>query len=78
MKSEIDLFVIYKVREKRKELDISQKGLAEILGCSVGFVGQVESEKYNIRYSVYQIYLIAKEFECSISDFFPPTIPENP
>lgn len=73
MKSEIDLFVINKIKEKRIEFKISQKGLADILGCSNGFVGQVESEKYHTKYSVHQIYLIAKEFECPVSDFFPPT-----
>lgn len=78
MKSEVDLFVINKIREKRKELKISQRGLAEILGCSDGFIGQVESEKYNIRYSVHQVYTIAKEFECPVSDFFPPINIDNP
>lgn len=72
MKSEVDLFVINKIREKRKELEISQRGLAEILGCSDGFIGQVESEKYNIKYSVHQVYAIAKWFDCPVSDFFPP------
>lgn len=73
MKSEIDLFVINKVKEKRKERSVSQRGIAEILQCSVGFVGQVESEKYAIKYSVHQLYLIAKDFDCSVSEFFPPT-----
>ncbi len=72
MRSEVDLFVINKIKEKRKELNISQRGMAEILGCSTGFVGQVESENYEIRYSIHQLYLIAKEFDCSPADFFPP------
>lgn len=71
MKSEIDWFVINKIKEKRKELNISQRGMAEILDCSAGFIGQVESQKCGIKYSVHQVYLIAKEFECSPSDFFP-------
>jgi transcriptional regulator with XRE-family HTH domain len=72
MKSEIDQFVINKIREKRKEWGVSQRGLAAILECSVGFVGQVESEKYVTKYSIHQLYLIANEFECSPADFFPP------
>ncbi|MBP6455041.1 MAG: helix-turn-helix transcriptional regulator [Bacteroidales bacterium] len=72
MRSEVDLFVINKIKEKRKELNISQRGMAEILGCSIGFIGQIESENYEIRYSIHQVYLIAKEFECSPADFFPP------
>jgi transcriptional regulator with XRE-family HTH domain len=78
MKSEIDQFVINKIREKRKECGVSQRGLAAILECSVGFVGQVESEKYVTKYSIHQLYLIAQEFECSPADFFPPIHVENP
>jgi transcriptional regulator with XRE-family HTH domain len=72
MKSAIDLFVINKIKEKRKEFNISQRGIADILNCSAGFVGEVESEKYVTKYSVHQLYLIAKEFECPPSEFFPP------
>jgi len=72
MKSAIDLFVINKVKEKRKQFNISQRGIADILNCSAGFIGEVESENYTTKYSVHQIYLIAKEFECSLSEFFPP------
>ena len=72
MKSAIDRFVINKIREKRIQEGVSQRGLASILECSDGFIGQVESDKYETKYSVYQIFLIAKEFECPVSDFFPP------
>jgi transcriptional regulator with XRE-family HTH domain len=71
MKSEIDQFVINKIREKRKEWGVSQRGLAAILECSVGFVGQVESEKYVTKYSLHQLYTIAQHFGCSPADFFP-------
>jgi transcriptional regulator with XRE-family HTH domain len=71
MKSAIDLYVINKIREKRKELNISQRGIADILGCSAGFIGEVESEKFVTKYSIHQLYLIAKEFECSPAEFFP-------
>jgi transcriptional regulator with XRE-family HTH domain len=72
MKSVIDLFVINKIREKRKEFNISQRGIAEILNCSAGFVGEVESEKFVTKYSIHHLYLISREFECSPADFFPP------
>ena len=65
MKSKVDLFVINKVREKRKELGISQRGLAAILECSPSFIGQVESDKFDIKYSVHQVFLIAQFFDCS-------------
>ena len=72
MKSAIDLFVINKIKEKRKEFNISQRGIADILNCSAGFVGEVESEKFVTKYSIHQLFLIAKEFECSPAEFFPP------
>ena len=74
MKSKIDLFVINKIREKRKELNISQRGIADILDCSAGYIGEVESdnEKFVAKYSIHQLYLLAKEFECSPAEFFPP------
>ena len=65
MKSKVDLFVINKIREKRKELGVSQRGLAAILDCSPSFIGQV-------KYSVHQVFLIAQFFDCSPADFFPP------
>ena len=46
--------------------------MAEILDCSAGFIGQVESENSDTKYSVHQLYLIAKDFNCSPADFFPP------
>ena len=72
MKSDIDLFVINRIKEKRKELNLSQRGMAAILDCTAGFIGQVESENSDTKYSVHQLYLIAKDFECSPADFFPP------
>lgn len=72
MKSDIDLFVINRIKEKRKELNVSQRGMAAILDCTAGFIGQVESENSETKYSVHQLYLIAKDFECSPADFFPP------
>ena len=72
MKSDIDLFVINRIKEKRKDLNVSQRGMAAILDCTAGFIGQVESENSDTKYSVHQLYLIAKDFECSPADFFPP------
>ena len=46
MKSNIDLYVMDKVRERRMELGISQAKLAARLKMSVGFIGTVESDSY--------------------------------
>ena len=71
MKSKIDLFVITRIKERRMQ-NISQRGLAAILDCSPSFIGQVESEKFDVKYSVHQVFLVAQFFECSPAEFFPP------
>lgn len=72
MKSKIDLFVITRIKERRMQKHISQRGLAAILDCSPSFIGQVESEKFDVKYSVHQVFLVAQFFECSPAEFFPP------
>ncbi|ATV27720.1 XRE family transcriptional regulator [Prevotella intermedia] len=72
MKSKIDLFVITRIKERRMQKNISQRGLAAILDCSSSFIGQVESEKFDVKYSVHQVFLVAQFFECSPAEFFPP------
>ena len=72
MKSKNDLFVITRIKERRMQKNISQRGLAAILDCSPSFIGQVESEKFDVKYSVHQVFLIAQFFECSPAEFFPP------
>ena len=70
MKSKIDLFVITRIKERRMQKNISQRGLAAILDCSPSFIGQVESEKFDVKYSVHQVFLVAQFFECSPAEFF--------
>lgn len=72
MKSKIDLFVITRIKERRMRENISQRGLAAILDCSPSFIGQIESEKFDVKYSVHQVFLIAQFFDCSPAEFFPP------
>ena len=72
MKSKIDLFVITRIKERRMQKNVSQRGLAAILDCSPSFIGQVESEKFDVKYSVHQVFLVAQFFECSPAEFFPP------
>ncbi|MBF1506594.1 MAG: helix-turn-helix transcriptional regulator [Prevotella pallens] len=72
MKSKIDLFVITRIKERRMQKNISQRGLAAILDCSPSFIGQIESEKFDVKYSVHQVFLIAQFFDCSPAEFFPP------
>ena len=71
LKSDIELYVISKVREKRMELNLSQEDVASILDKSRGFVGQIESQKHPAKYNLNHLNRLAIEFNCSLHDFFP-------
>lgn len=71
MRTYIDKAIIDNVRKKRKELNISQRKLAVIIGTNYSFVWKVENEKYDCKYSAYQLYLIAEDFDCSVAELFP-------
>lgn len=78
MKTEIDLAIIKNVKALRHKLNISQSTLAEIIGTSPGFIGQIESERCDSKYSARQLYIIAKYFGCQVSDLYPPIDPLEP
>jgi len=78
MKTEIDLAIIKNVKALRQRLNISQHTLAEIIGTSYSFVGQVERKNCLSKYSAHHLYLIAKYFGCQVSDLFPPIDPLEP
>ena len=69
--TDIEQFVIEKVKEFRGKLGISQLDLAFRLGVSSGFIGKVESPRYSTKYSLNQINRLAKIFNCSPKDFLP-------
>jgi transcriptional regulator with XRE-family HTH domain len=71
MKSKVDLYVMNKVRERRTVLKLSQLALANELGMSSGFVGQVESPRYPAKYNVQHLNDLAKILKCSPQDFLP-------
>ena len=71
LKSDIENFVINKVREKREQASLSQSQLAEEIGVSNGFIGQVESPKFPAKYNLNHINKLAVVFKCSPKDFFP-------
>ena len=73
LKSEIELFVINKVREMRIKSNISQAELALKLDLSVGFIGHIESPYHRAKYNLNHINKLAKIFDCPFQDFFPET-----
>lgn len=72
VKTEIELYVINKVREMRVQLKISQAQLALKLNMSVGFIGHIESPKHRAKYNLNHLNQLAQIFNCPFSYFFPP------
>jgi transcriptional regulator with XRE-family HTH domain len=70
-KTEIESFVINKVREKREQAKLSQSELAGYLEVSNGFIGQAESPNYPTKYNLNHLNKLAIIFKCSLKDFMP-------
>jgi len=70
-KTNIELFVIDKVKEKRQEFGYSQSELADLMNLSSGFIGKVESSNHSAKYNLNHLNKIAVIFRCSIKDFLP-------
>ena len=71
--TEIEQYVIDKVKEFRTSKGISQAKLAHIIDLSVGFIGNVENPRHIAKYNLNHLNRIAKEFDIPISCFFPDT-----
>lgn len=71
VKTAIDLYVIDAIRRERRAQKVSQAMLSFGIGVSRGFVGQVESPKYNTKYNIIHINEIAKFLGCSPRKFLP-------
>jgi transcriptional regulator with XRE-family HTH domain len=70
-KSDIDLYIIEKVKKLRNEYKYSQAVLAIKLGVSNAFIGQIENPKNTCKYSMDQLNKLAIIFDCSPKDFLP-------
>lgn len=72
-KTDFELYVINKVRERRAELKLSQDDLAFFLNTDRSFIGQVESHKSPVKYNLNHLNILSKELKCSPKDFMPDT-----
>jgi transcriptional regulator with XRE-family HTH domain len=54
------------IREKRKALDYSQEGFADLVGLHRTYIGSVERGEKNI--SFINLYKIAEKLQTSLSD----------
>ncbi|MFA4866706.1 MAG: helix-turn-helix transcriptional regulator [Pedobacter sp.] len=69
--SEIDLFVIARVKKMREEAGLTQSQLAFKMDVSYGFIGQVESSSHRAKYNINHLNKLAKIFDCDFNAFFP-------
>ncbi|WP_158827665.1 helix-turn-helix domain-containing protein [Mucilaginibacter lacusdianchii] len=71
LKTDIEAYVIRKVKEKREQAKLSQSELALRLDVSNGFIGQAESSNSPTKYNLNHLNKLAIIFNCSIKDFMP-------
>lgn len=70
-KSKFELAVIERVTAMRRQKGLTQEYLAEVLGLSKGFIGQIESPRSPSKYSLDQLNKLAEEMNCSPQEFIP-------
>ena len=66
-KSDYQNEVVNRIRQLRIDNDISQIGLATIIDVSNGQIGNIESPKFQHKYTLKQLYLISKHFNVTFS-----------
>lgn len=78
-KTSIELYIIDKVKEKRKALKISQRQLSTDLNLEMSYVGRVERSGDPSKYNLNHLNALATYFSCELWDFFPdePFTDEN-
>ena len=70
-KTDIELYVINKVKEIRIEKGFSQEDIASALDFSRGFIGQIESPNHPAKYNLNHLNRLAEEFKVSPQAFLP-------
>lgn len=58
--------VVNRIRLLRIDRDISQVGIANVINVSNGQIGNIESPKFQHKYTLKQLYLIAQYFEVTL------------
>lgn len=66
IKTEYQNQVINRIRLLRIENEVSQIGLANIIDVSNGQIGNIESTKFQHKYTLKQLYIIANHFNVSL------------
>lgn len=73
----IEQYVIDKVRSERIKNGFSQVDIANFLNVSPGFISSIESIKGKAKYNLNHINALARIFDCSPKDFLPKNYLED-
>lgn len=71
IKTDIEQYVINRVKEIRILKGVSQASLAHMIELSVGFVGNVENPKHIAKWNLNHLNRISKELDEPFKNFFP-------
>ncbi|MFT3793760.1 helix-turn-helix domain-containing protein [Flavobacterium sp.] len=71
MLTEIELYIIQRVKEIRESRGLTQLDLSTRMGKGVGFIGDIEAPSKKAKYNIKHLNEIAKILECSPKDFWP-------
>lgn len=70
--TQIEQYIIDRVKVLRTERGISQTELAYSIGVTKGFIAAVENPNQRAKYNINHLNELAKVFDCQFADFFPP------
>lgn len=74
--SEFDYMLINHVRQLRIQNGLTQLQLTQQMKLADGFVSKVETLVERAKYSIRHLPLLAKAFNCTISEVLPEVIPK--
>lgn len=69
-KTEIEENIILKIKKLRTERNISQAALGSILGISNGLVGNIESPRYQHKYTLKQLHTFCTHIDYPFEKLF--------
>lgn len=69
--TEIELYLIGRVKKLRVKKGLSQSHLAHLLDVSVGFIGHVENSKDRTKYNLNMLVKLKAILDCEYSDLLP-------
>jgi transcriptional regulator with XRE-family HTH domain len=71
-KTMYDKAVIQIIKDLRTEKEYTQDEIADLMGVTRGYVGQIESPNFKGSYSLNQLNRLAYNLKCKVADLLPP------